>query len=623
KKGICITLTNIAVDEIKSRIKDNKNFLVSTIHSFLNDLIKDYKKNIHQIIFEIFKVNKIVREEFLEGHDKKKYDIKEHDNFKNTYEKFSNMLFTIKGEKTSKVIGKKDYDSQPLKYNEELFNKIEVLNKEINEVIKSKDYKSIRYNETRYDNFEELSFGHDKLLEIANILFTNHDLLGKILSDKFDFIFIDEYQDTNSHIVDIFLNKIPPSKKTTIGFFGDSMQGIYDDGIGDLDQEIEANKLIKIPKEDNYRCSDKVIDFINEIRNDGLKQEPALKDKEKIDDRTGRVKLYYSIYGSKPHTRSTDDEKEKYFIALNKLIAKASSKESNLKKLMLTNKSISGELRFRMLYKIFDDRYSEVKEEIEKTLARIQLIELYELASAYKNKNYNFVLNKLKKCGFELKSIKDKVKIKRFFDVLLNTNQSANRVLQFAFKNKLISKTDSYRDYISNKDTFLENLKKDDRFKYLETLYTDGGNTSPRMLAKDASVSKEEFEEFEKNIKRKTFYNDLFSAKLKFSEVLNYYNYIDENIISDYITMHKTKGSGIENVMVVMDEYFWNKYNFKTIYDDKETDLIKKSKNQKLFYVACSRTIKNLVCVRLVSDEEEEKQLLEFFKGFEVEKVVL
>jgi DNA helicase II / ATP-dependent DNA helicase PcrA len=72
-----------------------------------------------------------------------------------------------------------------------------------------------------------------------------------------------------------------------------------------------------------------------------------------------------------------------------------------------------------------------------------------------------------------------------------------------------------------------------------------------------------------------------------------------------------------------MDEYFWPKYNFKSIYDETELNLKKKIKNQKLFYVACSRTIKNLTCVRLISDENEEKQLLEFFKEFEIEKVSL
>ncbi|MCS3868794.1 chromosomal replication initiation ATPase DnaA [Chryseobacterium ginsenosidimutans] len=38
KKGVCITLTNVAIDEIKARVGDKNNFVVSTIHSFLNDL---------------------------------------------------------------------------------------------------------------------------------------------------------------------------------------------------------------------------------------------------------------------------------------------------------------------------------------------------------------------------------------------------------------------------------------------------------------------------------------------------------------------------------------------------------------------------------------------------------
>ncbi|UMQ41839.1 UvrD-helicase domain-containing protein [Chryseobacterium sp. Y16C] len=620
KKGVCITLTNVAVDEIKARIGENKNFIVSTIHSFLNDLIKDYKKNIHEVIFEIFKVEKIIRKELDTGEDEKEYKKNEHEKYKKLYGKYAGKLFTTTGEKTSKVIGKREYDKEPTKFNNDLNIEADKLNEKILEIIKSIDYNKIRYNETRYNKFNELSFGHDELLHIASLLFKKHSLLGKIVSDKFDFILIDEYQDTNEKIVDIFLNSIPKNNKTTIGFFGDSMQGIYDDGIGDVEKEITENKLIKIEKEDNFRCSDKVIDFINTIRNDGLEQNLALKNAETSEDRKGEVKLYYSIYDKKPTTHSSFEDKDKYFEYLNQLITKVSADNPEVKKLMLTNKSISNELGFRILYQIFNDRYTEVKEEIEKTLERIQLIEIYELCSAYKNKNYNFVFVKLRKCGFELKSVKDKIRIKRLFDELLNTNQSVNEVLKFAFDNKLISKSDSYKQYISNRDAYLENLKNDVRFQYLESLYFDEGNSSTKMTAKDASVSTEEFEEFEKNLKRKIFYNDLFSEKLKFPEVLNYYNYIDENNTSDYITMHKTKGSGIENVMVVMDEYFWNKYNFRTIYDDEE-DLSKKLKNKKLFYVACSRTIKNLICVRLVSDEKEEKQLLTFFKGVEIKKV--
>ena len=623
KKGVCITLTNVAVEEIKARVGEKSNFLVSTIHSFLNDLIKDYRKNIHEVIFEIFKIEQINREILNTEEDEKEYNKNEHEKYKKLYGKYSGMLFTTTGEKTSKVVGKKEYDKDPILYNTQLNQDIEKLNKIILVDILSIDYNKVRYNETRYNNFKELSFGHDELLHVASLLLKKHDLLGKIVSDKFDFILIDEYQDTNEKVVDVFLSALPKSNKTTIGFFGDSMQGIYDDGIGDVEKEIAELKLIKIEKEDNYRCSEQVIDFINTIRNDGLEQKLALKNGETVDDRQGGIKLYYSIYENKPNAFSSIDDKNRYFDALNKLIAESSIENPEIKKLMLTNKSISNELGFSILYQIFNDRYTEVKEEIEKTLARIQLIDLYELCSAYKNKNYNFVLTKLKKYGFKLKTLDDKIKINDVFNGLLNSNESVNNVLNIAFEQNLINKSDSYKQYISNKDSFLENLERDERFQYLESLYIDEGNTAVRMIAKDNSVSDEEFIEFDKNRKKKAFYIELFSEKLKFSEVLNYYNYIDENIVSNYITMHKTKGSGIENVMVVMDEYFWNKYNFKSIYDDNEQDLNKKLKNQKLFYVACSRTIKNLTCVRLVSDQEEEKQLFDFFKGFEIKKVTL
>ncbi len=621
KKGVCITLTNVAVEEIEARIGERSNFVVSTIHSFLNDLIKNYKKNIHEAIFEVFKIEQMNRAILAPEEDEKGYNLNEHEKFKKAYGKYSKMLFTTTGDKTNKVVGKREYDKTPIDFNNTLNEDIEKLNQIILSEIRSIDYNKVRYNETRYNNFKELSFGHDELLYVASLLFKKHNLLGKIVSDKFDFVLIDEYQDTNEKIVDVFLSALPKNNKTTIGFFGDSMQGIYDDGIGDVEKEITELKLIKIEKEDNFRCSDKVIDFVNKIRNDGLKQQLALKHEEIFDNRKGEVTLYYSIYGKKPTAFSSVEDKNSYFDALNKLIAKCSIENPDIKKLMLTNKSISSELGFSLLYQVFNDRYSEVKEEIEKTLARIQLIELYDLCSAYKNKNYNFVLTKLKKCGFELKSVRDKIKIKRIFDVLLNSTSSADRVLRFAFNNKLIKKSDSYLNYISNKDSFLKNIESDKRFLELETLFTNGENTFTKISKIDSNISEEEFEEFDKNRKKKNFYVNLFSKELKFLEILNYYNYIDGNTESSYITMHKTKGSGIENVMVVMDEYFWNKYSFKSIYDNNEEDLNKKSKNQKLFYVACSRAIKNLVCVRLVSDNEEEQQLLEFFKGFEIKKV--
>ena len=107
----------------------------------------------------------------------------------------------------------------------------------------------------------------------------------------------------------------------------------------------------------------------------------------------------------------------------------------------------------------------------------------------------------------------------------------------------------------------------------------------------------------EKNLKQKQFYNTLFLNKVTFSEVLNYFKYEDDQ--TPFITMHKTKGTGINNVLVVLDEYFWPEYNFRAAFDPDEKDLIKKEKNMQLIYVACSRAKFNLRCVRLISTDEE------------------
>ena len=118
----------------------------------------------------------------------------------------------------------------------------------------------------------------------------------------------------------------------------------------------------------------------------------------------------------------------------------------------------------------------------------------------------------------------------------------------------------------------------------------------------EIEIGEDEFKELEKEIKKEKLFLDLFSPIVTFKEIVNYYNYTNEDI--EYITMHKTKGSGIKNVIVVLDEYFWNEYDFSKVFDSNINDN-KKIASQKLFYVACSRTEKNLTCVKLITQDEE------------------
>lgn len=603
KKIACITHTNVAADEIETRVGSDK-YAISTIHSFLNSLIKNYKKNIKEVIYYIFCVPKINEEN--------------HSEYKKIYEKYSNKLYSIKKEGCDKVVGKRDYDKAPNDYNTQLNGNINLLNDEIIKIILSKDHDGIEYNETRFDSFEDMSFSHDSLLTITYKLSEKFGLLPKIISDKYDFVFIDEYQDTNEEIIKLFLDLLPQNKKTTIGLFGDSMQGIYDDGIGDIKKQIEEGKLIKINKEDNYRCSQEVIDFINTIRTDDIEQKLALKKNEDINVRKGSVSLYYGLYGKKPSAFSSSDDKNSYLDILNDLInsVKAEFNHEKTKILMLTNKSISTEIGFVNLYTIFSDRYTEVKEEIEKELSRILISDIAELCKLYQDKKYNPLLVYLNKNGFQIKSVNDKKTISDYFEFLINNDLNLEQVLNYSFKKKLIKKSERYKKYIDNKTEFLKTLNEDIEYKKLEKLYFEGGNTIKRLKDNhNIELTDDEFNDFEKKLKRKRFYIDLFSDKLKFKEVLNYYKYFNED--TEYVTMHKTKGSGIENVIVVIDEYFWNKYNFKSIYDES-IEPEKRVKNQKLFYVACSRTIKNLAIVRLVEDEDEEKKMKDYFQNCEI-----
>ena len=208
----CITFTNVAADEIKKRFP-YKNLVVATIHNFLWNQIKDYQKNLKDSLMTLFKQRKIK------------------------------------------------------------------LNNDIN-------IDELSFDHVDYKNYQKLEKGiisHDALLILANYMFSKYSLLSKILCDKFEYIFIDEYQDTKKDVIDIFFSLIPEhtkNQKTSLSFglFGDKMQSIYDFGIGDIQDYIKKeNKSIsvrEIKKEDNYRCSKKVIELLNKIRKD-ITQEPV------------------------------------------------------------------------------------------------------------------------------------------------------------------------------------------------------------------------------------------------------------------------------------------------------------------------------------------------------------
>lgn len=603
----CITHTNAAVAEIVSRVGDR--YPISTIHSFLYGLIGDYKKNIKTVIAELFFVPLMIRAGQTEGISEADYKKAEHEKYKKIYSKYANKLYSICKENCKKVTGKKEYDKDPAMYNQSLNCRIQALNERISEIIEEKDYSGIYYNETKFDSLGDLSYGHDGLLAIFHLLFEKYPMLGKIISDKYDYLFIDEYQDTRAEILGDML-QLSSQHSLAIGLFGDSMQSIYDNGIGSISSYINDGILDEISKADNYRCSYEVIKLINSLRLDSITQDVAFKrlangSYETEVDRHGTAKVLYAVTEGKPTARSTPEEKEQFQAVINYLITEAQKIASDSKVLILTNKAIAEKNGFKQLYKVFDDRYVDVSDRIENYLRSIQALDVSDLCRLYIKGDFNGLIKLVRKGSYSIHSVSDKKKLHNIMQGIVDSkNFSIREIVEIAISHKLIKQTETSSNISDRNANFLEQLKSNELYQKFKTLYLGGQNTYSRIKDSKIVSSEEEFDYYVSQWEREHFITELFSSQLKFTEVLNYARYLDEE--TNYITMHRTKGTSIPSVIVVMEEYFWNEYDFSLLYKPDECKIEKQVNSQKLIYVACSRAKRNLVCVRVLTGSEVE-----------------
>lgn len=613
KKVLCITHTNLAVDEIRERAGDR--YEIKTIHSFLNDTIKDFKKNIKEVIQHLFLLDVFTESLRTENMSESDYRKTEHTNFKKIYNKHSKKYYEIHKIALEKVVGKRQYDIDYQRYNNELNTNIHLINDEIHSIIRQVDYNVIKYNETKFDSFRDLSFGHDGLLIVASKLFLKYPILGKILSDKYDYILIDEYQDTNGEVLKSLIEVNKVFGKPNLFLFGDVMQAIYPDGVGSIQNYVDEGLMNVIQKQDNYRCSQSVIDFINILRLDTIKQEIALKNvngiKEKVEDRQGEFNFFYLTQKTKPHSRSSIEEKESYLDLVDRFMISILDKNPGMKTLLLTNKAIAERIGFKYLYGIFDKRYVEVGDKMEEILSKIQIMDLCEICQEFNDKQYNLVIKKLVKNGFKIKSIEDKKRIKDMFSKLTNSNLSVIEAINYSITNGILSKSETFVRFLNSNVEFVKKINEDGIYILFKKLYLQGHNTFSRIKDNFDELNEYEFINLERNLKRERFYNSLISEDLKFQESVAYYDYINEK--SNFITMHKTKGSSINRVLVVWEEFFWSsEYDFSELYSETGTLSRKGEKSQKLIYVACSRAEDSLVNIAVIKEIDEQRFLSKF-----------
>lgn len=563
QKIICITYTNVAKNEIIERLEDNPLVLVSTIHEFLWNSIKSYQK---QLKIELCKLNEIRFNE----------------------------------------------DTTSDMYIQNLLDRIDSID-------------SIYYDDTAFRDFEKGLLHHDDVIILSKMMFQSNKLLTSILSQKFPYILIDEYQDTSSETIIAFIEFLLERNKNNLvlGFYGDSHQKIYDSGVGDLEKYYnnEKTKVLElVKKEENYRSSKEVVDLLNKFRSN-IEQKPQ----RKIE---GSVKFIYCTYNPPRATKvnrkgeivfdetitnfesriepqkNKNYDDVKYKLEVEGWNFKQNSKD---KILVIANSRVAKRSGFGNLYTIFSKRYPlNVKEQLldrnhnlvkyfvgyrDKKTSEEREIGIEHLVYFWQTKNYNEVLRFIKK----------------------NSNIIDGKYLEHRHK-KIISNIISQLIEIRSNGTIKEVLEFIEEKIILRK--TDNLNKFFQRINIDLSTIDDE-KENERLVKDKDLYDSLMA--IPYQQVINFYEHTQDHTV--FSTKHGTKGEEYRNVLTIIDDSEWKKeYNFGNFFNNTDDNERRKLKTRNLSYVECSRAKENLVVLAL---SEMDEIALDRLKGWFGSKNVL
>ncbi len=297
------------------------------------------------------------------------------------------------------------------------------------------------FEHVKYQNYRDLELGiisHDDLLKIAHHMFSRYPLLSKIFCDKYDYIFIDEYQDTQREVIDIFLEYIKPTAKNRlcVGLFGDKMQSIYDTGVGNIESYVASGDVNEIIKEDNYRCAISVINLLNRIRSD-INQKPAKKtESDDIANKPGSAIFIYS-----------DNDFDLHAFRESKFASGWDfDRFDKTRILFLTHKLSAVRLGFADLlsaYSINDRLIGKEPDRLAQHMLKIGGILYY-----YGQKKYAYVLSEIQR-GLKKLSDKNHISI-ALARLYADLDSSIEQLIEEFDKERFIRKDDRFEEFIMN-----------------------------------------------------------------------------------------------------------------------------------------------------------------------------
>lgn len=503
KQIVCITYTNVAADEISSRIDQHPAVAVSTIHAWCWSLIRDFQSDLKREVLLIPKLK----------------------------------------EKIDEAGGLLD------RY-----------------VTYDRGYQSVRER--------AVYLSHDDVLGLFRVLLGSKKF-QRMLVSRYPVIFIDEYQDTDSDLMQsIITNLIETDFPILIGLFGDHWQKIYDTGCG----LVNHPKLEVIEQKSNFRSAEAIVNALNMMR-------PELPQVPSGANARGFVRVYHTNdLGEARMDRQpwTGDLPRNVAHAYLESVRAQLSNEGweinpdQTKILMLTHGVLSEELGYAELAKVFKHKESFTKKEDPYIEFFIDVLE--PAVKAFIHNRHGEMLGFLG-AKINVGSQADKERWQHVMTDIVGLRESGTigEVLSYIRQELLLVLSNPVR-------------RRDEQLQSL----------TPEEIAASSRLS-----------------SSAALMAIPYSQVIPLAEFIAKHTL--FSTKHGVKGAEFENVIVVVGKG-WSKYNFARMLEfmqdgvphDKQ-DSYERSRN--LFYVTCSRARLRLALLFTESLSETALSKLETIFG--------
>ena len=539
---LAITFTNKAAKEMKDRLYAMlgdvaKKIQVSTFHSFGLKLLREnfellgYDRNF--VIMDsddsLTVVKKIIKDL---GYDPKVYNPKA----------IRNKISSCKNE----MISAKAYERYAISDYEQVIHKI----------YEKYEDKLYRNNSVDFD---------DLLLLPIKLFKENSDVLERY-QDLYQYILIDEYQDTNQ--AQYILTKLISEKNRRITCVGDDSQSIYSfrganyKNILNFEKDYPDAKTILL--EQNYRSTSTILDAANQV----IKNNSQRKDKKLWTDRgTGEKIKYYRAYNER--------DEAQYVIRKIKELVNRGTEYKDIAILYRTNaqsRVVEEEmLKENLPYRVIGSFYFYSRKEIKDLIAYLRLIH-----NSKDNISLLRVINTPKR-GIGLKTIENLTSKADEEGISIYDAISSGKELEF--KNT-IEKLKIVAEDLTLTELIDKVLDASGMKKELE---------SEQSLESEVRLENlEEFKSITKSFEEKEGLISLEDFLLEISLISDVEEYKDDPNRISLMTVHSVKGLEFDNVFVIgMEEGIFPHMN--SLMENMALE-----EERRLCYVAITRAKDNL-----------------------------